>query len=234
MDSATYRFRAAALAGIAVITLTVVMAFFYPTHLDTMPAGYSTPILAIEMVPSLAAAQTLFAGNEALVHQVQWGHYLDMLFLLAYGALLLLSHWGFWLLQRRWLNVLGIAVILIAISADASENLNLMQLGDALLGQSAPPDFWLLRGFVCTKFLGIGISMLCLCPGLWYQGKLGKAFTLCTLLLAPVTLGAVLDIPVLVEAMGKLIALAWLLLFLWLIRARYGVAATVAAPAPTA
>src|SRR3990167_8547921 len=182
-------FRAATGVGLLVLTVGVALLFIYPHHLDSLPPGFVTPILAIEFVTSLPDAQALFANNAGLVAQVQTGHWIDMGFLCTYGSFLVLVNLGFWRRQRRALNLLGAFAALIAASADLAENLNLLQLGEALLGLSAPPDFWLLRLYVDTKFLGICVALLCLALPLWQLDRIGKTFALVSFLLAPVSLG---------------------------------------------
>lgn len=211
-------FRAAAAAGLLVAAIGIVLVIVYPQRLETLPPGYYTPILAIEFVTSLPEAQTLFANNATLVARTQTGHWVDMAFLFAHGAFLALANLGFWKRQRRPLNLVGVFAAMIAASADLAENQYLLQLGEALQGLSAPPDFWLLRLYVTTKFLGICVAMLCLSLPLWQQGRVGKAFALVTLVLVPVSLGGVSGLPALTEAMAGLIALGWVLLLVWLLR----------------
>lgn len=211
-------FRAATAAGLLVLTIGVALLFIYPHQLEALPPGYFTPILAIEFVTSLPDAQALFANDAALVARTQTGHWVDMVFLCAHGAFLALANLGFWKRQRRPLSLVGAFAAMIAASADLAENQYLLQLGEALLGQSAPPDFWLLRLYVTTKFLGICVAMLCLSLPLWQRGRVGKAFALVTFVLAPVSLGGVSGVPALTEAMAGLIALGWVLLLVWLVR----------------
>ncbi len=217
--------RNAALASPFMIVLVLGMNAFYPVTLPTLPAGYFTPILAIEFVASLAHAQALFAGDTALLARTQTGHWIDMGFLLAYGSFLALANLGCWQWQRRRVSLAGAGFAVLAALADCAENLQLLQLGNALQGTSAPPDFSLLRLCVDTKFAGIALSMLCLVPLLWPHGWAGKGFASVSALLAPVTLAALTLVGTpatnpLVEVMAGLIVPGWILLLVWLVRIR--------------
>ncbi|HVK99563.1 MAG TPA: hypothetical protein VM553_07125 [Dongiaceae bacterium] len=218
MESDIRIFRAATAAGVLVLIVGVALLFIYPPYLETLPPGFSTPILALEFVTSLVDAQALVGNDPEVVAQMQTGHWVDMGFLCVYGALLALTNLGFWKRLRRPLSLVGVFAALIASSADLAENINLLQLGEALQGLSAPPDFWLLRLYVATKFLGISAALLCLALPLWQQGRIGKAFALVSFLLVPMTVVGLSGPPVLAEAMGSLIALDWILLLVWLLR----------------
>lgn len=217
---AAREFHAAMVAGAVVVLLAIALAFFYPPTLATLPQGFHTPILAIEFVASLAEAEAIFAGDADLVQQVQTGHRIDMAFLLAYGAFLLLLNLGFWRWQRRPLNLAGALAAVIAAVADSVENLHLLQLGEALRGNSAPPDFAWLRVLVASKFIGIAVSLLCLGHAMWHQGRLGKLFACISIVLAPISLGAITGNGLMMEACGLLLVAGWVCLLAWLVRMR--------------
>ena len=188
-----------------------------------MSVGFSLSIIALEFTPSLSEASALFNGDNTLIHTYQFGHTLDMAYLVAYGLFLAFANLSGWYLQRRALSLIGIIAAGIASSADFAENLQLMQLTQALLGSGSAPDFWLLRLFVSTKFLMICVSMLCLLPMMWQQAWLGKTFCLATLLLAPSTILTLTGQFQFSNAMSGLILLAWICLLLWMIKVRNGI-----------
>lgn len=229
MNSLTPRtlttFRAAALASPVMIALVVAMSFFYPSTLPSLPPGFFTPVLAMEFVTSQADAQAIFAGDLELVQRTQTGHLIDMAFALAYGAFLALANLGCWYWQRRLVNLAGVLLAVLAAAADCIENLQLLRVGDVLLGQAAAPDFGLLRICVSIKFASIALSMLCLVPPLWPHGWPGKGFALVSILLVPVALTALAlanrpDTHPLLEAVAILMGPGWILLLVWLIRIR--------------
>lgn len=222
MDFSTKGLRAAAGCGFLVVLLALALTFFYPPSLNTLPAGFFTPILALEFTTSLKEARDLFAGDQALIAQMQQGHWLDMLFLLAYGAFLILSNAVLWQYHRHWSALVGMVAAAVAALADMLENTRLLQLGEALLKGEPAPDFVLLRLYVGIKFLAISIAMLCLGRTLVRYDMLGKLFAVISLALVPVTMLALEGNPPLIEAMGLMTAAGWLLLLTWLLRVRNG------------
>ncbi|TNC88335.1 MAG: hypothetical protein CSH49_11975 [Alcanivorax sp.] len=222
MYLATNGFRLTGATGLAVILLGIVISFFYPSLPGQLPEGFSLSIIALEFSSTLANASSLFEGNLALVHRYQTGHSIDMLYLITYGAFLGFANLSGWYTQRRALSLIGIISAGIAASADFAENLQLMQLTQALLGNGSAPDFWLLRLFVSTKFLMISVSLLCLVPLLWNRGWLGRIFCTSTLLLAPCTLLTLLGNFEFSSPMTGLIMLAWICLLLWALKVRNG------------
>ena len=222
MDRTIKGLRTAAACGGLVVLIAIALAFFYPASLDSLPTGFRTPILAIEFTMSLADARAIMGADQALVEQVQIGHWVDMVFLLAYSAFLALPNGVMWLRYRHWSSLAGMIAACVAAVADAAENGKLLQLGNALLGDAPPPDFALLRLFVGIKFLAISIAMLCLGRTLFRFDTLGKVFAVISLVLVPVTMLGLEGNPAMIEAMGLLTALGWLVLLVWLLRARNG------------
>lgn len=222
MDRPTQGLRAAIVCGGLVILIAIVMNLFYPLSLDTLPNGFVTPILALEFTMSLSDAKAIFNDDRTLMKQVQTGHWVDMVFLLAYGAFLALPNWVMWLRFRHWSGLAGMMAACVAPIADVLENNKLLQLGNALLGDGPPPDFALLRLFVGIKFLAISIAMLCLGRNLFRFGITGKLFAVLSLALVPVTMLALEGNPAMIEIMGLLTAIGWLVLMVWLVMVRKG------------
>ncbi len=222
MDRSANGLRAAAACGVLVLLIAIGLTRFYPLQLDTLPAGFVTPILALEFTTSLADARAIVGDNRDLIEQIQRGHWLDMVFLLAYTAFLALANGVLWYRLRHWGAAAGVIAICLGGLADALENSQLLQLGNALLGEAPPPDFAQLRLFVGIKFLAISIAMLCLSRNLFRFGVLGKCFGGVSLVLVPVTVLALDGNPRLIETMGLLNAVGWLILFVWLLQMRNG------------
>ncbi len=212
------------------VVLGILVTFYYPPLPGAMVEGFSLSIIALEFAPSLSTASALFNGDTSLIHTYQTGHQLDMAYLLSYGAFLALANLTAWHLQQRGLSLIGVIAAGIASSADFAENLQLMQLTQALLGSGSAPDFWLLRMFVSTKFLMITVSLLCLLPIMWQRQWLGKIFCAATLLAAPATLLTLSGYYHFSGAMGGLIMVAWICLLIWVIKARNGVKLSVDSP----
>lgn len=223
-----------AAVGLIAMALGILITFYYPPLPGTVDAGFSLSIIALEFTPSLSEASALFNGDNTLIHTYQTGHSLDMAYLITYGLFLAFANLSAWYLQRRALSLIGIIAAGIASSADFAENLQLMQLTQALLGSGSAPDFWLLRLFVSTKFLMICVSMLCLLPMMWQRAWLGKTFCLATLLLAPSTLLTLTGNFQFSNAMSGFILLAWICLLVWMIKVRNGIPESEAHSKPLA
>jgi hypothetical protein len=222
MDSATKGFRYASAAGFVVILISVVISFFYQPSVPNLPPEFDTPILALEFASSLSDASHLFGDDAKLIRKFQVGHQLDMVFLIAYGAFLWFANLAAWRVQRKTLSLIGMICAIIAASADAAENTQLMQLTDTLLGTSSAPDFWLLRLFASTKFLFISASMLCLIPMLWQQGFIGRLYSGASLLLPAATVLTVSGQFQFATPMIIITVLAWSCLLVCLLQSRHG------------
>ncbi|MGB3622878.1 hypothetical protein FT643_02565 [Ketobacter sp. MCCC 1A13808] len=211
-------FRYSGAAGILIILLSIVIALFYRFDVANPSTEFRIPVLALEFAGSLSQASTLLGTDPAMIRNYDIGHHLDLVFALVYSAFLLFANMGAWSSERNALNLVGIICAAVACSADWAENWQLLQLTDALLGVGAAPDFWLLRLFASTKFLFISISMLCLCPYLWSKGALAKAYCVASCVLPAVTLCTLLGLFRLSGIMILLTSIAWLALFILVIR----------------
>lgn len=223
MDTPIKGFRYAGNAGILLLLFIVVLSFYYLPELKQIPSGFHIPILALEFSTSLPEATQLFNHDRALIETYHVGHKLNMLVLLLYATLLICSHIGANHVRRNAIALFGIITALLGASADYAENKLLMQLTEALLDRGAAPDFWLLRLFVSIKFTCLTLSMICLMPFLWRQGRIGKLFCLATLPLPFFTLLTLIGYYSFSTALAANFFFSWLVLCAWLLSIRKGI-----------
>jgi len=214
MQPGQREFRISACCGIAVVVLAWISTYYYVPLPGALATGFDSPILALEFAPTFSYAAALFADNQQLVLRYQWGHWLDMAFLVSYGLFLIMANLGAWRLQRQQLSLIGMIAAGVAMSADVAENLQLMQLTQALQGSAGAPDFWLLRLFASTKFLLICVALLCLIPLLKNQAWRGRLFAATSLSAAPLTVATLSGQFQFSAPMMVCIGLAWACLLL--------------------
>jgi hypothetical protein len=199
------------------IALALLLNRFYLPFLDTTPQPFTSSILALEFAGSLADVRALFVGHDDAIDSFHRGHFVDMLFLVAYGAMLFFANHGAWLWHKRRIYLVGAALALLAGLADCSENLLLMQLQDALQAGGNAPDFSQLRLFVAGKFIAIALAMVCLLPALWPRGVVGKCYAAAVAVAVPATLLTVSGWFNFASAMLLATAVAWLSLWVFML-----------------
>jgi hypothetical protein len=156
--------------------LAAALACIFPSRMGVLPAGMKTPIIALELARSTSEIEAMFgpAGPQraAWAALMNAGNRVDLLFMLAYGALYVsvaraLAPGG------RTGTILAMLLGVLAPLLDLCENLQLFAIVDALGG-----DYERALARLCwvtgLKWLANCAVLLSWVPGLLRAGRLGQ------------------------------------------------------------
>lgn len=205
-------------AGLIMLALVIAMLMVVPMHVAWMPAGFLTPLYALEFVADFSTARHMLGHEPAVAMAFNQGMQLDMGFLVIYGIFLVSSVCA--LLEKGVLRYIALFFALLAPVADLLENLQLLTLLKNIAEATGFHDatevnFMYLRLAVVVKFGAIAIVMLRLLRPLWLRARLGQALCLLIFVNTLATGASFFHVPYAVEVMVNTISLCWL--FLWII-----------------
>lgn len=206
--------RLARLAAFATVVLAGAAAVAFPSEAP-LPEGWRTPIIAFELART-PAELTWLAGPEAadIRSAMRWGHRVDTLFPLAYGALLVLSCRA----ASGRLAAAAAGLAGLAIPLDWLENAALGGITDAIEagGDGSAGLSWLIP-LTWGKWGAIGGALVLLCLAIWRDEP--RTALLLAPLACSVPVAAVTGAPAAGETMALAISLSFgvlILRSLWL------------------
>ncbi|MCB9284626.1 MAG: hypothetical protein H6563_11165 [Lewinellaceae bacterium] len=191
--------------------LTLVLALTMPSI--PRETGVRNPIVELEFARSAADVQQVLGTGEEVREATLQSVRADRFFLLAYSAFLAVSCFLSWRKKRQWGLLLGIVLSVAAAIFDHFENQQLFQI---LRSPDADwPSFlsllsiftWIKWGAIAAVFLLLGWSYKDL-------NRFGRVFLAFAGFTALIAVEAVF-LPVLVVPFSTLVALLFLLLFLF-------------------
>lgn len=217
-------FRISGIIGLGVIAVSLVLLLLAPGETGPLPPGFTTPILAFEFAETAADVEALFAPagsavRAAMVTAVTRGTWLDFLYMLLYSAFLFTFCATCVRLTGNRFYYVGSVLALVALTADALENVQLLSIMGSLGGDFTSPLRW-LKFFTWLKWGSLAFTFLVLIP-YFARGDLLARF-LATFAAVPFVLGvlAYFGPGLLNELFSLAIAAMFLLLivYCWLYR----------------
>lgn len=171
-------FRWTALAGLVLFVMAIGLQSVLPLAMGPLPEGMWSPIVAFELARSPAEIEAMFgaagsAERDAWVAAMDLGNQLDFVFLLAYGAVLLLFSRA---LRERGLPrapSIGERIVLVALVADAFENVQLLTITENLGGEYRAALGQLML-YTWMKWIAIALVMATWIPELARAGRMGR------------------------------------------------------------
>ncbi len=201
-------------AALATLVLAGLVTVTFPA-VAPLPAGWHTPIIAFELARTTGELAWL-AGPEAaaLREAMRAGHRIDVVFPLAYGALLALSC----LAARGPLAAVAAGLAALAVPLDWLENLALGRITEALeVGGDGAAGLVLLVPATWGKWGAIGGALFLL--GLAIRHEEPRTAMVLVALACSVPIAAVTGAPVAGEVMSLAVAVAFTVLVLRCLRA---------------
>jgi hypothetical protein len=215
--------RAVAWTGALMLGLSIVLQVVFPRAMGPLPPGLHTPVLALEIARSPDELETMF-GAPRSPERAQWiaavdrGNQLDFLFILVYGAFLILCARAFET-RRPPLARFAIALALVAAAGDAVENGCLFAITSRLGSDYAGPLSMLIMA-TWLKWLSIATCLALLAPSLLVRGRWGKLTGWLAAATLPIALLAAALRGVAAETLLIAITLAFLSLWVEALRSR--------------
>ncbi len=171
-------FRWTAFAGLVLFVMAIGLQSVLPLAMGPLPEGMWSPIVAFELARSPAEVEAMFgaagsAERGAWVAAMDLGNQLDFVFLLAYGAVLLLFSRA---LRERGLPrvpSLGERIVVVAPVADVFENVQLLTITENLGGEYRAALGRLIL-FTWMKWFAIAFVMVTWIPALARAGRMGR------------------------------------------------------------
>ena len=213
-------FRTVGLIGLAVIAVSLSLLFVFPKEAGTLPAGFTTPILAFEFVQTPQEAQALFDSpsidQQTLLTAMNRGNRFDYIYLILYPLFLLtFSLKAAQLTGRKMLYAPAALAVLMSI-ADALENVQLLRIANKLGGGDFSAELSALHLFTWLKWGSIATTFLLLAIGYFWQGKLfSKVIALGGVITFALAIGAFLNRSALNEYFAQSVAVMFVLLIVY-------------------
>lgn len=206
----------ALLAGLVMLAQVIGMLMMLPSTVAWLPAGFLTPIYALEFVTDFSTARHMLGRDPATAMAFIQGIQLDMAFLVVYGVFLVCSVCV--LLKKGGLRYIALFFAVLAPLGDLAENMQLLTLLQSIakttgFHDASNVDFMFLRLAVVVKFSAIAIVMLRLLRPLWQRARVGQALCLLILVNVFATVASFFNVPYAVEVMVNTISLCWFLLW---------------------
>ncbi len=174
-------FRISAWIGVVVVAVSLVLTLT-GAQVDSLPAGYVTPIIAFEFAETSAEIRHIFgaAGSSAEMERIAAftrTNQLDYLYMLLYAGFL--ATFGLGVAQRG--NRMGFVVVglaVVALFTDAIENMTMgaimAQLGVADLARELAFELQRLKLVTWLKWGSLALAFVALIPFLAKGGRLGR------------------------------------------------------------
>jgi hypothetical protein len=210
--------------GAALLVLSGVLQAVFPRAMGPLPSGLRTPMLALELARSAQELETMF-GAAASSERARWvaevdcGNALDFAFIAIYCAFLIACMRAFAGANPARARA-GIALALLAGSADAVENACLFSITGRLGGNYYSALSALMLA-TWVKWLSIPVCLLILWPGLRSRGRWGTVAAWISAATLPSAIGAAVLRGVLAEVMLLANTLAFVAIWIEALRSRW-------------
>jgi hypothetical protein len=217
MDSATDRplWRSASV-GLCMMVIAVGVTAVSPRHMDALPQGLRTPVVAFEFARSPTEIERMF-GRAGSVQRETWrtgmrlGTWLDFALLVAYGAFLVRLALELGALGARKAARLVAGLAIACAGLDVLENRELLAILAALGGDYTGP-LARLAWFTWAKWLGLCACFALLAPALWRANAVLRAGAVAGVVAAIAAVPALFARGMAAEVMALAVALAFGLL----------------------
>jgi hypothetical protein len=157
--------------GLAVIAMSVVLLFVFPSKVPSLPEGFFTPIIAFEFVQSSDEVFQMFGGSDLpgrnnMKDAMDLGNRLDYAYMGLYSMFLLLFSTTCAKIAKNPYYYAGAVIALVVLAGDAMENIQLLGITANLSIGDFSPYLEPLQIFTWIKWGGIGLIFLVLSP--WF------------------------------------------------------------------
>ncbi len=174
----TRPFMKAGFIGVLVIIMSIVLMGVFPSKAPSLPEGFFTPIIAFEFAHTQEEVIAMFGGPEsgtrqAMTSAMDLGNRLDYLYMCLYSLFLLTFCAIAAKLSGKKYVYAGVLIALVALLADAFENIQLLSITAKLPDGDFSRELMLLQVFTWIKWGGIVAVFWVLIP--WFMK--GKIFS---------------------------------------------------------
>jgi len=157
--------------GLAVIAMSVVLLFVFPSKAQWMPKGFFTPIIAFEFIQSPEEVLQMFGGTDLfiqnkMVNAMDLGNHLDYMYMCLYAMFLFLFSTTCAKIAKNPYYYAGAALALAVLAGDALENIQLIGITANLSTGDIMSSLRLLMIYTWIKWGGIALIFLALSP--WF------------------------------------------------------------------
>jgi hypothetical protein len=165
-------FKIARFFGIALISCAVVLLFVNPKPENNLPAGFITPIIALEFIQSPQEVARFFEVNDvaAYVQGLNLGNSIDYLFMCLYSGLLFFIALGIYHITQAKTMFIAMLFCFSMLIFDGLENLQLHQIVQLYKTGTITENLSLLNIFTWLKWSSIASCFLLFSP-FFFKGK---------------------------------------------------------------
>jgi hypothetical protein len=157
--------------GLAVMMMSILLLFIFPSKAPSLPEGFLTPIIAFEFIQTKAEVMEIFGGENItmrneMVRAMDLGNRLDYVYMCLYSVFLMIVSVTCARLSKNKYYYAGAVLALVALAADALENAQLLGITANISTGNFDSQLRLLHLFTWIKWGGIALIFLTLSP--WF------------------------------------------------------------------
>lgn len=165
--------------GLAVIAMSVLLLFVFPSKTPSLPDGFFTPIIAFEFARTHADIMGMFGGTDLTVRKemvsaMDLGNKLDYIYMCLYSIFLILFCLRCAKVSKNDFFYSGICLSLMVLAGDAMENVQLLCITSHLESGDFTAQLHLLHVFTWVKWGGLAVIFLLLSPWFLKGDKFSK------------------------------------------------------------
>jgi hypothetical protein len=206
--------------GLAVIAMSIILVFIFPSKAPSLPQGFFTPIIAFEFIQTPDEVFQMFGGADLAVQKrmvgaMDLGNRLDYVYMCLYSMFLLLFSITCAKIAKKTYYYAGAALALAVLAGDAMENIQLLGITENLSTGDIEPFLGLLCLFTWIKWGGLVLVFLILSPWFFKGGLFSKmigAFAIISFILG---VAAFLQRSVVNEIFALSVALMFILMIIY-------------------
>ncbi len=165
--------------GLAVIVMSIILLFIFPSQAPTLPEGFMTPIIAFEFIQTENEVFEMFGGHDLLVRNtmtdaMDLGNRLDYGYMVLYSLFLFFFSATCAKISKNPYYYAGAFIAVMVLAGDALENVQLLSITANLSGGAIKPHIQRLQIFTWIKWGGIALIFLLLTPWFFKGGRFSK------------------------------------------------------------
>jgi hypothetical protein len=206
--------------GLAVLMMSVLLFFVFPSKAQSLPEGFFTPIVAFEFVQTSTEVREIFGGENItmrneMARTMDFGNRLDYVYMCLYSAFLMMASVTCAGLSKNKYYYAGVVLALAVLAADALENVQLLGITMNLATGNFDSQLRLLHLFTWIKWGGIALIFLTLSPWFLQGNRFSKIIGIMGLISFILGVAAYMNHSVINEIFSLSVALMFMLMIIY-------------------
>jgi hypothetical protein len=206
--------------GLAVIVMSIILLFVFPSKAPSMPEGFFTPIIAFEFIQTPEEVFQMFGGTDLIVRNkmvnaMDLGNRLDYAYMGLYSMFLLLFSTTCAKISQKPYYYFGAALAVAVLAGDAMENVQLLGITANLSTGDIATYLNLLIIYTWIKWGGVVLIFLTLSPWFFKGGLFSKIIGAIGIISFILAIAAFLNRSVVNEIFSMSVAVMFILMIIY-------------------